>query len=329
MSRTTGPSAGEDQGLDDLRTALLVGDPPPPTRTLPDRAARALAVARASGAPTIPSIDAAVAARDDLVQRRRALDVATAQARAVAVTLAAMPLIAVPGLGALLDLPLVDFYTSGAGPLVGAAGLALVAMGVMISLRMVRRAETVGDANVRSRVLPVSAAAVASGLLLGPPVGVLVGVGGWAWSRRRHREPAPPAGTDEVADLLATAVSGGLPPGAALRTVAGALPDRAAGLRAAALAIELGAPVTLPAGLERAAHVLVASVRTGAPAAPALRRIAADLRAAELSRAMAAAERLPAFLAFPTALCLMPACVLLVGAPLIAVGLDAAGTGGT
>jgi Xaa-Pro dipeptidase len=42
---------------------------------------------------------------------------------------------------------------------------------------------------------------------------------------------------------------------------------------------------------------------------------------------LAAAERLPALLAFPTALCLMPASVLLVGAPLLAVGLAAAGSG--
>ena len=61
----------------------------------------------------------------------------------------------------------------------------------------------------------------------------------------------------------------------------------------------------------------------GAPAAPSLRRLARDLRGAELARVMAAAERLPAQLTVPTTLLLLPATLLLVGAPLVASGLSA------
>jgi hypothetical protein len=51
-----------------------------------------------------------------------------------------------------------------------------------------------------------------------------------------------------------------------------------------------------------------------------------DLRADDLARVLAAAERLPAQLTFPTALCLLPATLLLVGAPIVHAGLAAAAT---
>jgi Flp pilus assembly protein TadB len=317
----------DDVALEDLRTALLVGAVPPPPDRLPGRAARALEVARAAGAPTLPAVEAASAARDDELRRRRAVQVATAQARAVTVALGAMPLLAVPALGALLDLPLAAFYTSPLGLGVGLAGLALVAVGTSVSLALVRRAAAARPTG--GGAVAAIGAGVALGLATRPLAGVVAAAASWWWQRRRSQAepPNPAAGTDEVVDLLATAVSGGLPGGAAMRTVADAFPDLAGELRAGALAVELGAPVELPPGLDRAARILVASVRTGAPAAPALRRTAADLRAAELADALSAAERLPALLAFPTALCLMPACVLLVGAPLLAVGLSAATSG--
>ncbi|MDP8960277.1 MAG: hypothetical protein M3N32_01410, partial [Actinomycetota bacterium] len=121
---------------------------------------------------------------------------------------------------------------------------------------------------------------------------------------------------------------GGLPPAGALRAVADVLPDHAEDLRRGALALELRAAAELPPSLDRVGRVLTDVTRWGAPAEPALRRIAADLRATELQMALTAAERLPALLAFPTALCLLPACLLLVGAPLLAEGLAAA-AGGT
>jgi hypothetical protein len=61
----------------------------------------------------------------------------------------------------------------------------------------------------------------------------------------------------------------------------------------------------------------------GAPVGPVLRRLARDLRADELARVLAAAERLPAQLTVPATLLLLPASVLLIAAPLLDAGLRA------
>lgn len=313
--------------LDEVRTRLLVGAPLPTARaSLPTRATRALQLAAAVGAPGVPALDAAVAAHDDAARRERALGVATAQARAVAVGLAALPPLAVLGLGTLLDEPLWRYYLTPSGAVVGAAGLGLAATGAASALGLVRRA--------RRAAAPMSSPAVAAltfvpvALLASPFVGLLAAIA-VVTMRRLRRPAAPPSpGADEIADLTATAMCGGLPPAGALRAVADVLPAHAKDLRRGALALELRAAVELPPGLDRVGRVLTDVTRWGAPAEPALRRIAADLRATELQRALTAAERLPALLAFPTALCLLPACLLLVGAPLLAEGLAAA-SGGT
>ncbi|MFP4234382.1 MAG: hypothetical protein ACLFUG_05585, partial [Nitriliruptoraceae bacterium] len=75
----------------------------------------------------------------------------------------------------------------------------------------------------------------------------------------------------------------------------------------------------------RLAAIIAAADRTGAPVAPSLRHLARELRADDLARVLAAAERLPAQLTFPTALCLLPATVLLVGAPIVHTGLQVVG----
>ncbi len=85
-------------------------------------------------------------------------------------------------------------------------------------------------------------------------------------------------------------------------------------------------PVGAPADpLHRLAVLLAAAERMGAPVAPSVRHLARELRADDLARVLAAAERLPAQLTFPTALCLLPATVLLIGAPIVQTGLSAAG----
>ncbi|MFN2556204.1 MAG: hypothetical protein ABR592_04920 [Nitriliruptorales bacterium] len=326
----TGPSAehrGEvERALDEVRTRLLVGAPLPASRTrLPGRATRALQLASAVGAPGVPALDAAVAAFDDGNRRERALGVATAQARAVAMGLSALPPLAVFGLGSLLDEPLWRFYLTPSGAIVGAVGLALAATGAAGALGLVRRAR-----RATAPLPPLAAAALTAipvALLASPLVGLLAAVTMAVVRRMRRLEPPPTPEADEIADLTATAMCGGLPPAGALRAVAEVLPAHATELRRGALSLELLAAVELPPGLDRVGRVLTDVTRWGAPAEPALRRIAADLRAAELQRALAAAERLPALLAFPTALCLLPACLLLVGAPLLAEGLAAASGG--
>ena len=143
----------------------------------------------------------------------------------------------------------------------------------------------------------------------------------------RAARPAPDADLEEAAELVAVALTGGSGTAEALRAVAEVMPQRAGQLRRLALDLDLGVrSPSLPGGpvaLVRLHEVLATASELGAPAVPTLRRLARDLRAAELARVMAAAERLPAQLTLPTTLLLLPATLLLVGAPLVAAGLAA------
>ena len=139
--------------------------------------------------------------------------------------------------------------------------------------------------------------------------------------------PAGDVELEEVAELVAVALGGGAGTAFALRAVADVMPAQSGWLRRLALDIDLGVhrpvPVDEPSARERIRDVLTAASELGAPAVPTLRRLARDLRGAELARVMAAAERLPAQLTVPTTLLLLPATLLLVGAPLVASGLSA------
>lgn len=265
--------------LQEVRARLVAGLPVR-TGAITGRAARALAVANTTGAPAVPALDAAAAARAVATTRDRVLAAATAQARAVFLGMAAIPVLALPALGGVLGRSLWPFYLTPAGLVVGAAGLGLIGLGLAVGWLLVRRVRRTG-----------------------PP----------------H---------DEVADLVATALGGGVPPAPALRLVAEQVPAAADPLRRAAAGLELGRLPDVPGDLGRILTALRLSTTYGTPVAPTLRRVAEDLRADELARVRAAAERLPAQLAFPTALCHLPATLLLVGAPLLATGLDAA-AGGT
>lgn len=276
MRRTSDTAAA---AVEAARIRLLAGAPVGPGDRLPERALRVLELGRDAGAAVVDALDAALDAENDVRRRRRALAVATAQARTVAVGLALLPFAAVPMLGAVVGLPLWRFYTSGPGIAVGLVGAGLALAGVAVALAMVRHVD---------------------------------------------RQDEPGTSRDEIVDLVATALDAGLPPGAALRATAAVVPDRAGELRRAALAYEIG-DGSLPEDLGAADSILRESARWGAPAVPGLRRLAADLRAAALSQALAGAERLPALLTFPTVLLLLPASLLLVGAPLLAAGLDTAG----
>ncbi|MFP5310412.1 MAG: type II secretion system F family protein [Actinomycetes bacterium] len=155
-----------------------------------------------------------------------------------------------------------------------------------------------------------------------------LGTGGLVVLVRRAGRPEPTAGADELADLAAAGLSAGLPPGAALRAAGAVLPALAPRAARLALALEHGTPPPADDVLAPVAAALLDTVAVGAPAAPALTRVAAELRAAARTRALERAERLPALLTFPTALCLLPAVVLLVGAPVVVEalgGLDLAG----
>jgi len=139
---------------------------------------------------------------------------------------------------------------------------------------------------------------------------------------RRDRD----ADLEEVAELVAAALTGGSGSAEALRAVAGVVPRHARRLRQLALDLDLGIRRSRASGepeaIVRFREVLTTAGEVGAPAAPTLRHLARDLRAIELARLMAAAERLPAQLTVPTTLLLLPVTLLLVGAPLVASGLS-------
>ncbi|MBW3619251.1 MAG: hypothetical protein KY461_03340 [Actinobacteria bacterium] len=274
------------EALADLRGRIVAGAPVGDLAGVPPRVRRAVGVALEVGAPLVPALDAALAALEDERSRERAVRVATAQARAVAVGLTCLPVVLVPGLGRVLGVDLLGFYATPAGAVVLALAAALLLAGAALVWAVVRRA----------------------------------------------RAPRPPRGRrldpdlDEVADLLATALAGGTSTSVALRLVGGAgVGDRPA-LDRLALAAELGRVDDRVGGpLFPLVRVLGATRRWGAPAATPLRALASDLRAERLADALAAAERLPALLTVPTALFLLPASVLLLGAPLVADGLGHAG----
>lgn len=125
---------------------------------------------------------------------------------------------------------------------------------------------------------------------------------------------------EEAAELVAVALTAGLSVPAALRAAGEHLPG-AAVLRRLALGLELAVAAPPPAGLERLVPILAAASDLGGAAVPTLRHLATELRADALATRLAAAERLPALLTFPTALCLLPATVLLIGAPIVDIGL--------
>ncbi len=351
--------------MDRLRLRVSAGAPPEDLSELSARSRRAVAVALAVGAPLVDAIDGAQAAEDDAARARRAVTVASAQTKAVAGGLLLAPAVLVPALGRLVGADLVGFYTSALGLLVLGVGGALLLIGGLLVVALVRRVgRSAAPASVGGRA-SVVAGLVAGGLAwrsIGPVVAPLVAMAVHHLVEKRSVS-TPVMGIDEAADLAATALAGGVSAPEALRVAAEQLPALADRLGRMAFSLELGmtaddlhprpgrhaatGPVRAtrstrstrgagspgvprrrhaPAdGLVRLVVVLTTADEVGAPIAPTLRRLARDLRADELARVLAAAERLPAQLTFPTALCLLPATVLLVGAPIVHAGLEAAG----
>ncbi len=291
---------------------------------LPERSRRAVTVAVVAGVDALEALDAAAAAETDARRARRAITVACAQSRAVAGGLLVAPVLLVPFLGRLMGADLVGFYSRPVGWAVAALVALLLALGAAGVWALLRRARgALGSVSHRGRAWPGLLAAVATGWLLtwwlAPVAALLV-----SW--RRPAAP-PPGDVDEVADLLATAMGGGTSPSRAVREVAEVRADLAGPLGRLAfdLDLDLGSgPGTHPAPLDRVAALLHASAEAGAPAGGALRRLATELRADDLARALAAAERLPAQLTFPTALALLPAVLLAIGAPIVHAGLAGA-----
>lgn len=267
---------------DRVRLHVLAGAPLPDGLVLAPRVQRAVSLAKLVGAPILPAIDAAAEAEEDGVRGQRAVAVATSQSRTVANGLTFAPLLLVPLIGRLANVDVLDFYRAATGRAVLLAGLGLLAVGGLVARAIVARVF----------------------------------------------RPSPDLLMEEAVELTATAIAGGAATAPALRAVAAVLPLHGDELRGLALDIDLGVTRTRAAGggsasaLERLRDVLATAADVGAPSVPTLRRVARDLRGAELARVMAAAERLPAQLTFPTTLLLLPATLVLVGAPLVAAGFS-------
>lgn len=303
------------------RLHALAGAPRP--AGLPPRAERALGVAAEVGAPPVEALDAVLAAIADERRRVRSVSVATAQAHAVALGLVAVPLAAAPALSWLVGIDLLGFYRGPSGRLTLLAAASLLAVGFWWMRRAIQR---VGNP-VRERTGPPTwlAALALAVAAAWRPVAALAVLVVLAVRLRRQVHVGALDRLDEIADLTATALRGGIAAPAALRLVGARLEGLEPALRRLAFALEVGAEVDPPPGLDRLASLLETARLHGAPVHDALRRLAADVRAERLARALADAERLPVRLAFPTVLCLLPAGALLVGAPLLVGGLTTSG----
>ncbi len=346
-----------DRAIDEFRLRVAVGGGSLPPQGLPERCQRAVEVARDVGAPLLAALDAAQAARDDERRAERAVAVASAQTRVVAGGLLLAPVLLVPGLGRLVGADLVAFYRSGLGLVVLAVGGGLLLLGASIVVLLVRRVGSAGGGRARQgHPRPTLGTWLLAGVVLlfvhrlsGPLLAVPAALLVVHLVSDRHPSIEPAVGVDEAADLIATALMAGTSGPEALRVTADRLPHLAPRLRRLAFGLELGldvdqgsegggrptvrtsrrggpapAPPRDPFG--RLASLLAAAERTGAPVSDSVRHLARDLRADDLARVLAAAERLPAQLTFPTTLCLLPATVLLIGAPIVHAGLAAVGT---
>jgi hypothetical protein len=318
-----GPVDGRQ--LEQVRLRVAAGADPGDLAGLGPRAVTTLRVATDAGAPLLAALDAAVAAEEDARRCDRAVAVASAQGRAVAGGLLVAPLLLLPLASRLFGVDLVAFHRTPLGVVTGGVAVGLLLVGAAVAHRVVADvaapARPCTPATGRIRALTVGAVVAA---LVHPVAGVVLAV---VLLRRVRPSPAPPhPATADAAELTATAVGGGWSVAAALRVTAAELPSLAPALRRLAFDLEHGhTGGDHPPGVDRLADVLTTATAVGAPVGPTLRRLAADVRADELARVLAAAERLPVRLTFPTALCLLPGTLLLIGAPIVSAGLGAVG----
>ena len=275
------------QPLADAAADIDSGDP------AADLLVRALGVAECAGAGAVTGVEQALDSIREAAALRRLLQVRTAQARGTALVLVVLPCL-LWILLVLFDPRALGFYATAPGVVTGGLAIALVAAGHSWSRRIVSTA---------------SRAASDADLLAG------AGRSG---------------GAAETIELVAIALSGGLSPTAAVTAVTPLAPPAARTVLAAA-GRRLSGGWTADAaftdtGLASLGVVLAAAERWGAPAAPALRQLAGDLRADARAAAEEAAAKVELRLVFPTTLLTLPAFVLGVVPPLLRAAL--AGVGG-
>ncbi|MET9377697.1 type II secretion system F family protein [Streptomyces sp. NPDC002992] len=180
------------------------------------------------------------------------------------------------------------------------------------------------------------AGAVAGWVLIGGAAGLSAGVAA-GWGVRRFRARRAPAAGDEgavarqlplAADLLAACVSAGAGPGEAAeavgRSLGGPVGDRltrtAAELRLGGEPADVWRRFGAIPGAGGLARCLERAGSSGAPAAEAVSKHAADLRADRARKAAARAQRAQVLITAPVGLCFLPA-FLAVGVAPVVIGL--------
>lgn len=306
-----------------------------------DLLVRALGVAERSGAGTVTAVDQADAAARDRAELARLLHSRTVQARGTAMVLGSVPVLAWVLLVGL-DRAALGFYATALGAATGGMAAALAGAGQWWSRRLVAAAGRAGaDADpLTSRAAPQDPARLLAvavpafvivGLGAGPPAGLAAAALALAVGARRGKTKQPTAvrspsatvggGAAETIELVAVALEAGLSASAAVTAVASLAPSPARPVLADAAGrlrsgwdshAAFGGGALAPLGA-----TLAVTERWGAPAAPALRRLADDLRAARRGAIEAAAERTQLTLIFPTTLLMLPAFVLGVVPPLL------------
>jgi Flp pilus assembly protein TadB len=321
----------------ELRLGRSLGDAARTVQTghpAADLLVRALAVAELTGAGAAQATEQALAAVRDEASLHRLIEVRTSQARGAAIILAALPPVAWV-LFVAVDRATLRFYLTAGGALSGLLAVALGASAWWWMRRLVTKAA--GEALTadplavaapprdwtRAAALAV-AVLIVGALTVGLGLAVVAAIAVAAVSLRRPamaRTGNQSGGAAEAVELLAVAVSAGLPTGAALAAVAPFAPPAArSALSAAARRVRSGWDVDTAldgTGLAALGAALGAAARWGAPAEPALRRLADDLRAQRRTATEVAAEQLQLRLVFPTTLLTLPAFIVGVVPPLL------------
>ncbi|HVL99927.1 MAG TPA: type II secretion system F family protein [Egibacteraceae bacterium] len=314
--------------LADLAERVETGDP------AADLLVRALGVAERTGTGGAAAVEQALAAARDEADLARLLRSRTVQARGTAVVLSAVPVLAWVALVAA-DGAALAFYATPLGALTGGLALTLAGLGQWCSRRLVAAAGRAGavadpltprpvprDAN-RMAVLGLPAFVIA-GVAWGLTTGLVVAAVAVAVGARRPQSGTGASGgggAAETVELVAVALTAGLPAPAAVSAVVPLAPPAARGpLGDAARRLRSGwdpEAAFADTGLGALGATLGVTERWGAPAAPALRRLAEDLRADRRAAVEEAAERTQLTLIFPTTLLTLPAFVLGVVPPLL------------
>jgi hypothetical protein len=347
----TGPLAAVARGLGlggtlaDVAAGEGTGDPQA------DLLVRGLAVAERTGMGACQAVDHVVSAARETAETAALLRSKTTQARGTAIVLAVLPLV-VWLLLVVLDPGMLGFYRTPIG-VASAVGVgSLVALALAWSRRITAKAQRAADGAdplLGPRVERDAGRAVALGapvlLLLAvagyPVLGAVFGGGAALVGLRGRRDSRPVVadvdlsggGTPEVAELLAIALGAGLPPVGAVAEIA-TLGPPAGRAPLVDVARRLRSGWTIAAAfdgtrLEAIGAVLSATARWGAPADPALRMLAAELRAARRATTEQAAERTQLALIFPTTLLTLPAFVLCVVPPVLWTAFAGRGLFGT